>query len=262
MPKTPFRADDTGAERYEIAAVSNALAIVGAMADKGVISLADARDAAGVTKTTAYRLLATLRLAGVAEQLPEGGYRPGREAVRWASRIIAGLDVRAAALPTMHRLQAETGETVNLALIRGTTLLYVEILESPSSFRMADVPGSTAPIHATALGRVIARHLDPARLASMLGPEPYPAYTAKTARTYAEFKARLDRSEGSIAVDNEEVAVGVVCTAAPILVAGEVLGALSVSAPRARCDDARLEDLGRRIATAAEVVSRELATTP
>ena len=162
------------AERYSIGAVENALTLLGAIAERDVLGLGDAAEIAGVSKSTAYRLLATLEVAGLAERLPESGYRAGVEAIRWASRLLAGLDVRTVALPTLRRLREETGETVNLALLRDSGLVYVEILESPAAFRMADVPGSAVPIHATALGKAVAVHLEPQQLATILGPEPYP----------------------------------------------------------------------------------------
>ena len=168
------------AERYSIGAVENALTLLGAIADRDVLGLGDAAEIAGVSKSTAYRLLATLEVAGLAERLPESGYRAGVEAIRWASRLLAGLDVRTVALPSLRQLREETGETVNLALLRETSLVYVEILESPAAFRMADVPGSTVPIHATALGKAVAVHLEPQLLATILGPEPYERFTART----------------------------------------------------------------------------------
>ena len=111
------------AERYSIEAVENALVLLGAIAEREVLGLGEAAEIAGVSKSTAYRLLATLEVAGLAERLPESGYRAGVEAIRWASRLLAGLDVRTVALPTLRRLREETGETVNLALLRDTGLV-------------------------------------------------------------------------------------------------------------------------------------------
>src|SRR6478672_3143819 len=168
------------AERYSIGAVENALTLLGAIAERDVLGLGEAADIAGVSKSTAYRLLATLEVAGLVERLPESGYRAGVEFVRWASRLLAGLDIRTVAMPTLRRLRQETGETVNLALLRDSSLVYVEILESPAAFRMADVPGSVVPIHATALGKAVAVHLEPQLLAAILGSEPYERYTPRT----------------------------------------------------------------------------------
>ena len=168
------------AERYTIEAVANALAILGAIVGRDALGLGEAAEIAGVSKSTAYRLLATLEGAGLVERLPEGGYRPGIEAVRWASRLLDQLDVRRVASPLLRRLRDDVGETVNLAILRDGSLVYVDILESPSPFRMADSVGAIAPIHATALGKSWRSTSSPRRLAAILGPEPYRALTAKT----------------------------------------------------------------------------------
>jgi IclR family acetate operon transcriptional repressor len=248
------------AERYSIGAVENALVLLTAIAEQDVLGLGEAADLAGVSKSTAYRLLATLEVAGLVERLPESGYRAGVEAIRWASRLLAGLDVRTVAMPALKRLRDETGETVNLAILRDSSLVYVEILESPAAFRMADVPGSVVPIHATALGKAVAVHLEPRRLAVVLGPEPYERFTAETPTTWQAFNASLaaTRTTG-YGVDLEEVSIGVACVGAAVLNRGGVVGAMSVSAPRARMSDARIEDVGKRIVALAAEVSQRLA---
>ena len=251
------------AERYSIGSVENALTLLGAIAGGEVLGLGEAAEIAGVSKSTAYRLLATLEVAGLAERLPESGYRAGVEAIRWASRLLAGLDVRTVALPTLRQLRQETGETVNLALLRESSLVYVEILESPAAFRMADVPGSAVPIHATALGKAVAVHLEPQLLATILGPEPYERYTSRTPTTWQAFNASLGPTRATgYSVDMEEVSVGVACVGAAVLDGGRVVGALSVSAPRARMTDARIEEIGTRLVAAAAEVSERLSPHP
>lgn len=251
------------AERYSIGAVQNALTLLGAIAEREVLGLGEAAELAGVSKSTAYRLLATLEVAGLVERLPESGYRAGVEAIRWASRLLAGLDVRTVALPTLRRLRDETGETVNLALLRDSSLVYVEILESPAAFRMADVPGAVVPIHATALGKAVAVHLEPQQLATMLGPEPYERFTPRTPTTWQAFNASLGPTRATgYGVDMEEVSVGVACVGAAVLDGGRVVGALSVSAPRARMIDAQIENIGQRLVAAATEVSQRLAPHP
>jgi IclR family acetate operon transcriptional repressor len=251
------------AERYSIGAVENALTLLGAIAERDVLGLGEAAEIAGVSKSTAYRLLATLEVAGLAERLPESGYRAGVEAVRWATRLLAGLDVRTVALPTLRRLREETGETVNLAILRDTSLVYVEILESPAAFRMADVPGAAVPIHAAALGKAVAVHLEPQQLAAMLGPEPYERFTANTATTWQAFNAALASTRTlGYGVDLEEISVGVACVGAAVLDGGRVAGAISVSAPRARMTDARIAQVGQTLLTMAAEVSQRLAPQP
>jgi DNA-binding IclR family transcriptional regulator len=247
------------AERYTIEAVANAVSILGAIAGREVLGLGEAAAVADVSKSTAYRLLATLEGAGLVERLPEGGYRAGVEAVRWASQLLGQLDVRTVAAPTLRELRDKTGETVNLAILRENSVVYVEILESPAAFRMADVPGAIAPIHATALGKAVAVHLEPVRLAAVLGPEPYERITSATATTWAELSARLEETRArGFSVDLEEAAVGVACVGAAILVRDQVAGAMSISAPRARMSADRIQEVGTMVREAAERVAQRL----
>jgi len=246
-------------ERYTIDAVANALAILGAIVGRDALGLGEAAEVAGVSKSTAYRLLATLEGAGLVERLAEGGYRPGIEAVRWASRLLDRLDVRRVASPLLLQLRDDVGETVNLAILREESLVYVDILESPSPFRMADSVGAIAPIHATALGKSVAIHLEPTRLAAILGPEPYRALTPRTPTTWPELNGRIDQARrDGFATDVEEVEIGVACVAAPVLVRGVPIGAISVSAPRARMTDERMADVGRAVLTVAHEVGQRL----
>ena len=57
----------------------------------------------------------------------------------------------------------------------------------------------------------------------------------------------------------EEMSIGVACVGAAVLTGSGVVGAMSVSAPRARMTDARIEDVGQRIVALAAEVSQRLA---
>jgi DNA-binding IclR family transcriptional regulator len=245
--------------RYEVDAVSRALAILKAIVENETVGLTEAAELAGVSKSTAFRLLATLEEAGLVEHRPARGYAAGAEAFRWASHLIGGLEVRNVAMPHLLRLRDATSETVNLAVLRGSAMVYVAILESPSALRMADVPGSGVPIHAAALGRAVAAHLEPARLAELLGPEPYDKLTPRTPTSWVELASELQATQSrGYAVDREEVAVGVTCVAAPLLAQGVPVGAISVSSPSARLDEARIAEIGRLVAQTAEAIRLRL----
>lgn len=251
------------AQRYEITAVANALAILGAAAEQDVLSLTDVAKVASVSKSTAYRLLATLEVAGLVEPHPDSGYRAGLEAIRWARRLVERLEIRSVSLPVLRRLSQVTGETVNLAVFRGDELVYVEILPSPDPFRMEDEPGVSVPIHATALGKAVAVHLAPDRLARALGPEPYTRFTSKTATTLTEFNWALEqtRSDG-FGRDIEESVAGAACVGVAIIADGEVAGAISIAAPRARMSDSQLEEAGHLLLDAAGEISDRLGARP
>jgi DNA-binding IclR family transcriptional regulator len=224
------------------------------------MTFAEAAEIVGASRSTAYRVLVTLEADELVERLPDGGYRAGRRLIAWATRLLSQLDVRGVAGPALLELRDQTGETVNLAVLFNTGLVYTDIIESDSPFRMADNPGSLVPIHATALGKAIGAYLEPARLGRLVGPEPYEALTPHTPVRWAELSARLaDARDRGFAIDLEERTLGVVCVAAAILVGGTPIAAISVSGPKVRLDDSRLHEVGQLVATVARNLSQRLS---
>jgi IclR family acetate operon transcriptional repressor len=246
-------------ERYEIGAVSRALAILDLIVQNGGASLVEAAAAARVAKSTAYRLLTTLERARLVERRPEGGYVPGAVALRWAGRLIARLELRDLALPYLRQLRDVTGETVNLATLHEAGMAYVEILQSPAAFRMADTPGDSVPMHAAALGKAVGASLDPSRLAVMLGPEPYPALTPHTSTTWRQLSGELEQvRHRGYALDLQQVDLGASCVAVALPRGGTPVGAISVAGPSVRVTEDRLESIGRLLIEAATEISELL----
>jgi IclR family acetate operon transcriptional repressor len=244
--------------RYSINAVTSAIAILDAVVEHGSTTLEGAAAAAGVSRSTAYRLLVTLQDLGLLQRAPGGGYGPGPSAFRWAGRLLEQLDLRTIARPTLHRLRDESGESANLALLRGGELLYVDVLESPGTLRTVEAPGSPAPLHAAAIGKAVAAHLEPEELTLLLGEEAFPVYTPATITDRASLDAELEkiRREG-YSLDVEAVEFGVACVAAPIFVNGRVAGAISLSGPRTRMSTRRLRELASAVREAAFGINRE-----
>jgi IclR family acetate operon transcriptional repressor len=251
-------ADNSG--RYAIDAVVNALTLLGEFTRRDSVGLSEAATIVGSSRSTAYRLLVTLEANQLIERLPEGGYRAGERLITWSAGLLSQLDVRRVAGPTLRLLWEETGETVNLAVLRGSGLIYIDILESASTLRMADTPGSLVPLHATALGKAVAAYLDPPRLARYLGIEPYATFSPRTCTTWADLSRQLNRVRvRGYAVDVEEHDLGGVCVGAPILVDGSPIAAISVSGPRIRFDSARLDEIGSRIRSLTDGVAAKLS---
>ena len=250
----------TNATRYSINAVATAMTVFDRVVEDGVVSLDTAAEVAGVSRSTAYRLVMTLVEIGLMERAEGGGYEAGPTAFQWASKLLNQLDVRAVASPYLHRLRDSTGESVNLALLRDSELIYVEVLESPGLLRTVEEPGTKVPIHAAAMGKAVAAHLPPEQLGRILGPEPYEKYTGKSATTWTELIEVLDvvRDDG-FALDDEEVSEGVACVAAPLMLNGRVIGAMSVSGPTTRMTPARIRGLGKQVCKVAGDISRVLA---
>ncbi|MHB8619081.1 MAG: IclR family transcriptional regulator [Chloroflexota bacterium] len=246
--------------RYAVESVSRAIALLRCFAETGSLLLEQAAALTGVSKSTAYRLLDTLQAAGLVERHPNGGYRTGPEAVRWGLLFLGQVKVPSVAADLLRQLWLETRETVVLALLTGSRIVLTEILESPAPFRMAEVPGTVVPLHASALGKAVAAHLDDQSVAEMVGPEPLASLTPNTVGTLRDFERTLRSArERGYADEVEESAIGVACVAAPVFSRGEVAGAIGVAGPRARMSDDRIAELGSKVRAVATEVSRRLS---
>jgi DNA-binding IclR family transcriptional regulator len=156
----------------------------------------------------------------------------------------------------LERLSEKLGETINLAILAGDEVLYLDRVESSWPLRMDFKPGSRVPIHATANGKLLLAHAEPAARARLMR---ILRLTPVTARTITE-RARLEAQLGEIrrqgySEDDEEFLAGVCCLAVPIRDRrGHVIAGLAVSAPSARFNlDRARAHLGDLQRTAAEL---------
>jgi DNA-binding IclR family transcriptional regulator len=212
--------------------------------DLGTVEVARAL---GVDKSAASRILRTLADAGFAVQ---GAGRRYRAAARLAGAhpgatpFLSGGSVRERARPLLEHLHRITSETVTLAVRADDQVLYLDKIAAEQPLRVERPIGTLSPLHCTALGKVfLAWHAAPM-------PATLTAYTPNTPVTRAALQAQLDRfAAQGYAVDDEELAPGIRCVAAPLRdpASGALVAALGVSGPTARIASPQLETLGRLV---------------
>jgi IclR family acetate operon transcriptional repressor len=225
-------------DRYRVHVVDRALDVLEAVRDAGrPLRLEEVSRRLGVAKSSAFRLLCTLERRGYVERHDEGGrYRLG---LRWLSYRDVGArhaPLTEAAIPHMRRLLDTFKETVNLGVLNDGEVLYLEMLESSHSFRMAAAVGTRSPVHSTALGKAIAAHLPAADIDRLIRTRGLRALTPHTTTSPAAWKRELARTRArGFSEDNGETEAGATCLGATILGPdGDVVGAVSISGPTSR----------------------------
>src|SRR5687768_18614021 len=109
-----------------------------------------------LAKSTVHRLAATLSAAGFLEQNGDNGkYRLGMALFELGALVRRRMDVANEARPKLRELLEKTGETVQLGIVDHYSVLYVYEMESPRAIRMAAAVGARAPLHCTAVGKVL-----------------------------------------------------------------------------------------------------------
>ena len=160
----------------------------------------------------------------------------------------------------MKRLRDALKETVNLTVRQGDEVVYVERATSSRMMRVEQVIGSRAPLHVTAVGKLMLGEDGRAAVVDYAQRTGLPAFTPNTLSTPAKLLANINQSLArGYALDDEEAELGVGCIGAPIRDAsGQAVAGLSVSAPRDRRQDARVE----QVTAAAAEISAALGYRP
>ncbi|KRF12465.1 IclR family transcriptional regulator [Nocardioides sp. Soil797] len=242
-----------------VQSVDRALAILEVLAHRGTAGVTELAAELEVHKSTAFRLIATLEGRGLVEQTEDRGkYRLGMGILRLAGATTARLDVVQEARSVSRHLAAETGETVNMAVLSESSALYLDQVAGSSALQSHNWVGQHIPLHATSNGKVLLSGLTAERLDEVLGG--LAAYTELTITKKGRLRAEVEKvRQAGYAVAVDELEVGLTAVAAPIHNAhGDVIASLSVSGPTLRLDEERLEAVIPLVVDAAAEVSHRL----
>jgi IclR family transcriptional regulator, acetate operon repressor len=248
---------DGGGDRYAVRAVARVMDILDLLQDSpDGRTLQEVSEVVGLPRSSAYRYLSTLETGGyVQRDGTRGLYRFGLAFLPSHGRHLEVLAARAR--PVMGELRDRLGETINLAVLDGNRVAYVEILESNKAVRLAARRGDRDPIHSTALGKAIASRISPDAVVAILAAEGMPRRTAKTITDQARYLAELEkvRHQG-FALDlreNEEDG----CCVAVSLPNSRVPAAISLSAPAARLELDHMQDIAEQLTSAARQIQAD-----
>ena len=158
----------------ELLSVRRALAtlelLAGAPGGRGVSDLA--REL-GVHKSSASRLLATLRSGGLVDiDIATGRFELGAGFLRLAARAVERLDISQLALPFLRDLAARSGETAYLSVRRGLLRVAVQEVESANPVRMVAGIGHPYPLYRGAPSKILLAALPGDELANVLASIP------------------------------------------------------------------------------------------
>jgi DNA-binding IclR family transcriptional regulator len=211
-------------------------------------------------KSTSYRLLTHLEGTGYLVRDHQGAYFLGPRLVKLGSNSTYQSTIRRISRPTLEDLRRITEETVNLAVLDGPSVLYIDVLESPHLFRMVSEIGMRRALHCTGLGKAILAWQPPDVRERLLRSMQLDRFTEHTIVRKSDLISELGRVERrGYAVDNEEAQLGARCLAAPIFDSeGAVTAGISVSGPLTRMTRNRTAEIAKAIKTAAAEISLHL----
>ncbi len=211
------------------------------------LTLHELTERTGLPKSTVHRMVDQLVAIGWIER-EVSGYRIGMRLFE-----IGGLASRRSRLsdlanPHLHALSVATGLAVQMAILDGPDVVYLERIPM-RGLRLPTRQGGRQPAYCTALGKAMLA-FDDAAAADVLAQE-LPARTSRTLTTSRALELELERiAETGLAFDHQESYEGLACVAAPLRGSGRAIAAVSVSGPVTRIDLHAVAPLVRNAAAA------------
>lgn len=232
--RTATAVDDAGRS-----AIGRMTALLEAFGDELEVSLATLARRTGLPKSTVHRTTELMLTNGWLERSPTG-YQLGTRLFELGSRVRAVSELRRVAVPFMEELCARRRWVVNLGVVDGTSVLYIEKLWGHGQLRTPSFAGQRFPANCTALGKMILATAPSATVDAVVaaGLRRRTAHTIADPRQFRRELAAVARR--GYAIDEEEFAIGMRCCAVPIRRDGAVVAALSATG--------RLRDLDAPIA--------------
>lgn len=223
----------------------------------GELPLAEIVSQLGYHKPTVHRLLQDLVELGYVCRIDKGKYQLTGKLRRLT---LGKLDdhLLEAADPFLRELHEQTGETVNLGVLRGTSVRYLQILESKHPFRLVADANNRDPFYSTALGRALTSALKEDDWNELIAHTKLVARTPQTVIDPEQLREIHHRAgQVGYAIEQDQNDIGVTCIGAPIRDGSEIVAAVSISIPTARFDSASQPQLIKAVQqTAAKITAR------
>lgn len=221
------------------------------------LSLAELHRRTGIPKPTALRLLRELAEWDLTEQVP-GGWCLGMRLFELGELVPRQREVRSAAAPYLRDLAQKTRETVHLAVLDGTEVVYLDRIDGHHGPRLPSRIGGRMPAYCTGVGKAMLAFgprswIDEVVAAGMVRRTPRTVVApGLLERDLAKIR------ETGVAEEHEESTRGIACAASPVLDAsGTPVAAISVTGWAHLLDTTKLAPAVRTAAAAASRALRE-----
>src|SRR6266852_4816793 len=247
--------------RARLSSVATAIRLLKAFSeDDDELGISELSRRLGLAKSTVHRLAVTLVSEGLLEQDRDNGkYHLGIALFRLGALVRRRMNVSNEARPYLYDLREKINETVHLAILDGSEIMYVYNLESTQAIRMRSDIGVRKPAYCTAEGQAILAFQPPEVIERVLAAGLAPR-TPKTLTSADKFIKALGvvRQRGC-AIEDEESELGMVCIAAPIRDdSGDVVAAVGIAGPLMRLSKKSIAAFLPHVIATADLVSVRL----
>ena len=231
-----------------------------------LLGVAELAREVGLSRSTTHRYVATLAALGYLHQDVETRkYRLGPRVLDLGFSALNSMELREVAAPHLRELSDETGYTVNMAVLDGLDIVYVERCRSGrAGQREIDLNlhvGSRLPAYCTSLGKVLLAHMPAPERDAVLERIDFARRGPNTLVSARALAAELDQVRANgFAINNEELAYGLRSIAAPVFAHdGAAVAGINLAVHRTMVSMEQLvAGLSARLRGAADTISAQL----
>ncbi|MDH3548105.1 MAG: IclR family transcriptional regulator [Gammaproteobacteria bacterium] len=202
------------------------------------LSLGEIAKATDLPRSTVQRIVGALEAEQfVISATPKARVVLGPALLRLASSV--KIDIVRLATPALQKLSADTGETVDLSVLQGTTAVFVYQLSGRHRLRAVSAVGDSFPLHCSACGKALLA-VAGADLISTMASKPMPAYTENTITDLGALKENLKSfQKNALCFDEEEHTEGISAIGTAFIDPFGRAYAISIPVPTLRFDRLR-----------------------
>ncbi len=248
--------------RYLINSIIRACNILRCLSkDKAHFKISELARQLQLDRSTTYRILLSLEKCGFVEKDKKTGeYSLGITAFEIGNTYLGQTDFIQISKPLMADLALKVQETVHLAVLSDTEIVYVDKVDSPRTLGVMSKIGQRAPVYCTALGKVLLAHQPKDELSRIIGEiklKPFTKNTITSKKRLVE-ELKVIREKG-YALDQREYEEDVECIGAPIRNhLGDAIAALSISGPQRKINTPLEKQFISQVIEAASLVSSKM----
>ena len=249
-------------ERYLINSILRASNILKCFSgDKTHFKITELARQLGLDRSTTYRILLSLEKAGFVERDEKAGtYSLGLGAFEIGNAYLRQKDLIQVSKPVMADLAQKVQETVHLAVLSETEIVYVDKCDSPRSLGVMSKIGQRGPLHCTSLGKTLLAFQPEEEQLRIIQKIKMTAFTSRTITTKQGLveELKIVKRQG-YALDRREIEEDVECIGAPILDhLKNVIAALSISGPQRKIGTPKEKQVIQDVVSAAALISSKM----
>lgn len=229
--------------------------------EEGKIGLVELANLSKLNITTTHRIASILVKRGYLNQhYKRGKYSLSLKLLEFRPFIETVTTIGNIAFPFLVELNKKVNESVIVAVLDRNEAVNIEHIESSQNLRFISRVGARLPLHASALGKALLAHVPENELEEFLANNELTHFTENTISAPNILRGELATiRRDQIAVNQEEMQLGVKCVASPIKDgSGKVVAALSISGPSARLNSDRMQELKSLVKNCGLEISKAL----